>query len=166
MIGTATAVEVQVTEDIKVGASMLVADPERDVALLWIDPAAVASARPLSLECPAAETVRVVEGQQIFTIGSPFRQPQKAMTSGTVSRVSSDVIESNLILPNGSAGGPVFNADGNVVGVTSPEDDQNGRRRVGVRTVRAADVCRALVSAEEKMRGAVPPAERTFPWSR
>jgi Trypsin-like peptidase domain len=163
VIGTATSVEVQVTEDIKVGASVLVADPERDVALLWIDPAAVASARPLSLECPAAETVGVVEGQQIFTIGNPFRQPQKEMTSGTVRRVSSDVIESNLILPNGSAGGPVFSAEGNVVGVTSPEDDQNGRRRVGVRTVRAVDVCRALVSAEEKMRGAVPPSGAHLP---
>jgi S1-C subfamily serine protease len=39
-IGTATSVEVQLTRTVKVAASVLVADPGLDDALLWIDPKA------------------------------------------------------------------------------------------------------------------------------
>ena len=38
VIGTATSVEVQLTPAVKVAASVLAADPVRDVAVLWIDP--------------------------------------------------------------------------------------------------------------------------------
>src|SRR2546428_1216422 len=51
VIGTATSVEVQLTPAVKVAASVLAADPARDVAVLWIDPNVIASVRPVPLGC-------------------------------------------------------------------------------------------------------------------
>ena len=59
VIGTATSVEVQLSPAVKVAASVLAADPARDVAVLWIDPKVVASLRPVPLGCAqAGEAVR------------------------------------------------------------------------------------------------------------
>src|SRR5262249_12617521 len=116
-IGTATSVEVQLSPDVKVAARVLSADPVRDVAVLWVDPRVTASLRPVPLECAQAVRPPVVDGQDLFMIGVPLRE-QKGMTSGTVSRVEPHAIVSELRLPSGSAGGPVFTADGAVVGIT------------------------------------------------
>jgi hypothetical protein len=51
VIASASAVEVQVSPSIKVAARVLAADPMKDVAVLWIDPAIAASAQPVPLDC-------------------------------------------------------------------------------------------------------------------
>src|ERR1700682_97743 len=53
-IGTATSVEVQLSPALKVAASVLAADPVRDVAVLWIDPKVVAAFRSVPLGCAQA----------------------------------------------------------------------------------------------------------------
>src|SRR6185503_2107605 len=121
VVGTATSVEVQITPEIKVAATVLAADPVRDVAVLWIDPKALASVRPVPLGCAQGAKPPVVNGQALFTIGAPLRE-QKGMTSGTVSRVEPHAIASDLILPSGSTGGPVFTAGGGMIGITSVVD--------------------------------------------
>ena len=131
VIGTATSVEVQITKDIKVAARVLVADSERDVTVLWINPQAVTSMRPVLLGCNQTAKPPVTNGQELFTIGAPLSEP-KGMTSGTVSRVEPRTTVADFTLAAGSAGGPVFTAEGVVVGVTSDlesTNDQNGRRR-------------------------------------
>jgi len=159
VLGAATSVEVQLTPTIKVAGSVLAADATRDAAVVWIDPAVVASVKPIPLGC--AESVpSIVEGQRIFTMGSPFRQP-KELRAGTVSRADARGVVSDLVLTEGSLGGPVFNPDGGVVGITSLADAKE-RRRV-VRTVRTADVCGVLTAAEEKMRDAAPPSATRLP---
>lgn len=163
VVGTASFVEVQLTAAIKVAASVLVADAARDAAILWIDPAVIASMPLVPLGCPTAETLRVVNGQQIFAIGSPFRQQQKELASGRVIDVDARGLESDLVLAHGSVGGPVFNADGGVVGVTSVSADRDGRRRGDVRTVAAADVCRAMAAAEQRMANATSPSGAHLP---
>src|SRR6266536_377839 len=50
-LSAATSIEVQITPTVKVAARILVADSSRDVAVLWIDPTAVASVRPVPLGC-------------------------------------------------------------------------------------------------------------------
>src|SRR5204862_4105541 len=93
VIGTATSVEVQLSPDVKVAASILVADPMRDVAVLWIDPRVAAALRPVPLGCAqAAKPPDIVHaGQELFTIDAPLRE-QKGLTSGTVSRVEPHAI--------------------------------------------------------------------------
>jgi len=156
VIGTATSVEVQITPEIKVAASVLAADPVRDVAVLWVDPKVVTSVRPVPLGCAQAVKVPVVDGQELFTIGAPLRG-QKGMTSGTVSRVEPHAIVSDFRLARGSAGGPVFTAGGGVIGITSVVDDKDESRGGHSRVVRVDAACEALASAEKKMQDAAPP---------
>ena len=55
VIGTATSVEVQLTPaDQGGGAASSRQMPQRDVAILWIDPKVVASVRPVPLGCAPA----------------------------------------------------------------------------------------------------------------
>ena len=156
VIGTATSVEVQLSPDVKVAASVLAADPVRDVAVLWIDPRVAASLRPVPLGCAQAAKPPVVDGQELFTIGAPLRE-QKGMTSGTVSRVEPHAIVADFRLAPGSAGGPVFTAGGGVVGITSIVDDKDESRRGASRVVRIDDACDVVASAEKKMKDAAPP---------
>ena len=110
-LGTATSVEVQLTPTNKVESRVLASDAARNVAVLWIDPKTIASVRPLPLGCGQDAKPSVVEGQEIFAIGTPLRE-QKSINSGTVREASAQGIVFDLRLPSGSAGGPVFTGDG------------------------------------------------------
>ena len=162
VIGTATAVEVQLTPKVKVMARVLATDPERDVAVLWIDPTVAASVRPVPLGCSQAVRPPVVVGQELFTIGTS-RRDQKAMTSGTVLRVAPQSIVSDFRLPPGSAGGPVFTAGGGVVGITAVAADDDGSRGGASRVVPIDAACDAVASAEKKMQGAPSPNATLLP---
>ena len=154
-VGTATAIEVQVTPAIKVAASVLVADAARDVAVLWIDPAAVASIRPIPLACTQPAPT-LTSGEDIFTIGVPMRQP-KGLTPGTLTKVDAKGIVADMRLSRGSAGGPAFTPGGAVIGLSSLFDDKDDRSRTGSPIVRVADVCTVVAAAEKKMEGAAAP---------
>jgi hypothetical protein len=156
LIGNATSVEAQFGPVVKVAASVLVADPVRDVAILRIDPAVLASVRAVPLGCGLAAKPPLVDGQEIFTIGVPLRQ-QKGVTSGTVSHMSPNAMVSALELDRDGTGGPVFVADGSVVGMTSVVDGKDVRRREESRIVRIEDVCTVVASATEKMSDATAP---------
>ena len=162
VVGTATTVEVQLTPEVKVTARVLEADPMRDVAVLWIDPAAAASVRPVPLGCSSAARPPVVAKQELFTIGTPLRG-QKVITSGTISRVEPHSIVADFRLASGSAGGPVFNAAGGVVGITSVAADDDESRRRASRVVRIEDACDVMASAEKKMQDVPPPSATLLP---
>ena len=66
------------------------------------------------------------------------------MTEGT---------SSDLRLPSGSAGGPVFSADGVVVGLTS----------IPSRVVRTNAVCEVVAATAKTMKDAVPPDATHLP---
>ena len=146
-IGSATSVEVQITPAVKVAGTVLAADPVRDVAILRIDPTALASVQPVPLGCALPAKPPLVEGQEIFTIGTPLRE-EKGIGSGIVSRVEPHALVTDFLLASGSAGGPVFAADGGVVGITSVVDGKEESRRGASRVVRIDDACDVAASAE------------------
>ncbi len=160
-IGAATSAEVQLTRDRKVAARVLVADAERDVAILWLDPAAVAGVRPVPLACTSAGTP-IEEGVELFTVGDPLRG-DKDMTSGLVRGVTAKEVVTDVILPSGSAGGPVFAAGGTIVGLTSFGDGPEDARRRDARIVRLDAVCAALAPAEQAMKAGQPPGGALLP---
>jgi hypothetical protein len=162
VIGSATSVEVQLAPDLKVAASVLEADSERDVAVLWIAPQLTASIRPVQLECASTMKVPVTDGQEIVTISAPLRQ-RKGTQYGTVIRVSQHNIASDFNLPAGGAGGPVFTNEGRMVGITSLVDEKVGLRRGTARVVRIDGVCSVVASAEQKIKDAAPPAATRLP---
>jgi S1-C subfamily serine protease len=150
VVGTATSVEVQLTSSVKVSGRVLAVDTGHDVAVLWVDPKAIASIKPVPLGCvQQAPTVAAVKNDgQVFAIGAPFRQP-KDMTPGTTS---------DLVIPDGSDGGPVFTAEGAFVGLTSTADRTENTRRGRTSVRRAADVCEVVAAAERKMADVTPPS--------
>src|SRR3989442_3232749 len=129
---------------------VLAADPERDVAILWIDSKVAASVRPIPLGCQQAASPPVVDGQEIFTIAFPLRQ-QKGITPGNVSRVDAQRIVADFRLAQGGSGGPVFRADRGVVGITSVVDENDDRRGGTARVDRARDVCDVVAFTEQKI---------------
>lgn len=161
VVGTAAAVEVQLSRAVKVAASVLASDSATDVAVLRIDPAA-ATSPPVPLGCERVPTEFVAPGQAIYTIGG---LPLEAndLTSGTVSRVGAHAIASDLLVPAGSEGGPVFAADGAVVGISSLADGSEARTRMDSRVVPVADVCAAVTAAEKKAVAMPPPVGGSLP---
>jgi hypothetical protein len=162
VIGTATEVEVQLTPELKVMARVLAADPERDVAVLWIHPTVAASMRPVPLRCGPATRPAVVEDQPLFTIGAP-RRGQKGMTPGSASRVEPHAIVADFRLPPGTAGGPVFTAGGDAVGITTLTGDDLESSRSSSRVVRLDRACEVIASAASTMQGAPPPNGMRLP---
>ena len=160
-IGTATSVEVQLTRTVKVAARVLVADAGRDVALLWIDPKVIASTRPLPLTCTGTDAPPLAKGQEIYTFGVPVRQ-QMDLISGTVVRPGANMT-SDFILAGGTNGGPVFRADGGVIGLTSASNDDDASVRDDVSVVPVGQVCDAVAAAEKKMSAASPPGGAHLP---
>ncbi len=162
VVGTATSVEVQLTTALKVTGRVLAADAARDVAVVWIDPTVAGSVKPVPLGCTQTPKPSILDRQDIFTIGSPFRE-QKGLRAGTVKRVEAQAMESDLLLASGSAGGPVFTAAGAVIGLTSLVDEKDSRRNGESRVIRIDAVCEVVAVAEKKMNGATPPAGTPLP---
>jgi S1-C subfamily serine protease len=161
-IGSASAVDVQLTPSVKLAARVLVADRARDVAVLWIDPAATASVRPVPLDCAHASKPPFAEGQRVVAIGAPLRG-QKDLSKAVVIRVEPQASVANFRLAPGSTGGPVFSADGGVVGLSAVVDDEDERRRRDARIVPVGDVCEVVQSAEKAKQSVQRPAAALLP---
>jgi hypothetical protein len=160
-IGAATSAEVQLTREHKVAARVLAADAARDVAVLQIDPAAIAGVRPIPLAC-ASPGSPPADGADIVTIGQPLRG-ETDITFGVVSGTGAKGLGADLRLPSGSAGGPVFSAAGALIGLTSSVADPENTRRRDARIVRVGEICAALVPAEQAIAKGQPPAGTRLP---
>jgi S1-C subfamily serine protease len=155
-IGSATAVEVQLTPSTKVAARVLVADRTRDVAVLWIDPAAAANVRPVPLDCAdASKPSSFEDGQRLTTVGAPLRG-EKDVSLGKIVSVDAHASVANVRLEPGSVGGPVFNVTGRVVGLSSAADRD-------ARVVPVTDVCEMVTSAEKAKQTTQPPVAARLP---
>ncbi len=155
-IGSASAVDVQLTPSVKVAARVLVADRVRDVAVLWIDPVTTAAVRPVPLDCADGSRPAFADGQRLVAIGAPLRG-QKDVSSGSVIRVEPHATVADFRLAPGSSGGPVFSTGGGVVGLSSVVDDQDERRRRDARIVPVDDACEVVRSAKKAMQTAQRP---------
>lgn len=162
VIGSATAVEVQLTPSVKVAARVLVADRERDVAVLWIDPATTAMVRPVPLGCADGSKAPFADAQRVVAIGAPLRG-QKDVSLGEVVRVEPRASVADFRLAPGSTGGPVFSTAGGVVGISSVVDDQDESRPRDARIIPVQDACEVVRSAEKAMKTAQQPAGTLLP---
>src|SRR5262245_45168539 len=118
IVGAATSVEVQLSPAVKVAATVLAADADRDVAILRIDPSVISAVTPMALGCLSAAAPALAGGDELFAIGVPLRR-QKDITPGNVLRIEAKGIVTDLRLARGSTGGPVFKPDGSIVGITT-----------------------------------------------
>ena len=157
-VGSASTVEVEVTPARKVAGRVLAADAARGVAVVRIDAGAAASMAAVPLACGAGGRAALAEGQPLVAVGAPFRRSKTA--SGAVIRgIEGRIIAADFVLGTGSTGGPVFAADGRVVGISAPAGTDDGRRDSEAQVVRIEEVCAVLAAAETALSEiAAPPS--------
>jgi S1-C subfamily serine protease len=157
---------VQFDDRTKVRADLLAANPERDVALIRVSPAVLKDTKPVKL-ATAADLDRPREGEAVFTIGSPLNQ-KKVMTTGIISKVEKRAIISDVNINHGNSGGPLFDADGKVLGITTFGDPAtqggpgiSGVVRIDVATETVATAKAAVASSPAPTADLLPvePAE-------
>jgi len=118
VVGPSEYIALQFDPKRKVAAILLASDPERDVAVLWCDLSLLPDAISLELAKQDELYPSLIEGEKVFTIGSPLNQ-QKIVTSGIASKIEAKAIISDVNINHGNSGGPLFNSQGRVVGITT-----------------------------------------------
>jgi S1-C subfamily serine protease len=109
-------IAVQIDEKHRLPAILLGSDSEKDIAVLWVNLANFPNVKPVQLLQKG--NVPAEEGEKVFTIGSPLHQ-SKVMTTGIVSKVEARAIISDVNINHGNSGGPLFNSNGSVIGITT-----------------------------------------------
>ena len=162
VVGDATSVEVQLSRTVKVAGTVVAADGQRDVALVRIDPAVMASITPVPLGCPRTGPALIARGQEVFALAAPLRQ-ERGWTFGTVSRVDTRTIASDLTLAAGGTGGPAFTAAGDLAGITGLPDERDEPKRGATRIVRIERTCEVIAAAAAKVKDAPAPSGMHLP---
>ena len=125
VVADAVAITVKLYDGRELRATRLGTSPADDLALLQVDPDAVANIKYL----PLADPDDVQPGQMAIAIGSPFEE-LNSVSVGIVSGVGRsrrsilnrpipDLVQTDAALNPGNSGGPLLNSKGEVIGVNS-----------------------------------------------
>ena len=156
VVGNSQYLAVQFDREHKIAARLMAADAQKDVALLWVNVAAFPNAVPAPLYRATGGKAPVLEGERVFTIGSPLTL-DKIITTGIVSKVEPHTIMSDININPGNSGGPLFNGEGQVVGLTT--FGNRGEEGPGVSgIVRIEEALTLLEQNRAKATGTPPPA--------
>jgi len=156
VVGPSEYVAVQFDNQRKLPAVLLTADPKKDIAVLWFNLSAVPDVLVAPIAKAKSDQASVVEGERVFTIGSPLSQ-RKILTTGIVSKVEARAIISDININPGNSGGPLFNSLGFVVGITTfGEHERAGPGISGI--IRIEEALPLIDQAKEKMASAHPPS--------
>lgn len=146
VVAGATEVTVTLSDGTKLEAEVIGSDPMTDIALLRVE-----SDAPLpALAFGASDVMRA--GDQVFAIGNPFGLGG-TVTSGIVSATSrninsgpfDDFIQTDAAINRGNSGGPLFNADGEVIGVNTSIFSPDGGS-VGIGFAVPSDLVQTIVA--------------------
>lgn len=149
---------VQFDERRKASAVVVASDADKDIAILRIAPRVFDGAIAAPIARSGNGDASVVEGERVFTIGSPLNQ-RKIITSGIVSKIEPRAIISDININHGNSGGPLFNSLGEVVGVTTfgDNDPRGGPGISGI--VRIEQALPLLDEARKKLSEPAPEAK-------
>lgn len=145
---------------VRIPLKILRTDEKNDLALLSVD--VDLTSRPLPLA-----SALVSPGEQVFAIGNP-EGLEKTISQGIISglrkRGDRDLLQVTSPISHGSSGGPILNANGEVVGVAVGmlEDGQNLNFAVPVSYVRAILEERADAVTVSNVDGSLTDAKDTF----
>ncbi|MGD9564049.1 MAG: S1C family serine protease [Pyrinomonadaceae bacterium] len=118
VIDQSNEIRVRFDKRTAVKARVLAVDEERDLAVLQINLSAFPQSRILKLAARSSIDPPVVEGERVFTIGSPLDHG-KVLSSGIASKVEDRAIITDITFNSGNSGAPLFNSLGQVVGITT-----------------------------------------------
>ena len=117
VVHSSSYLAVQFDDKRKVPARLVTANADKDLAVIRFDPAAFPEGVVAALLSNEAASHLAV-GQRVFTIGNPLGR-EKALTTGVVSKIEKDSINSDININPGNSGGPLFTLDGQVAGITT-----------------------------------------------
>jgi S1-C subfamily serine protease len=159
VVGDAQSVYVSFSNSDSMRAEVVGKDPATDIALLKV----VASSRALKpLELGDSDDVDV--GDQVAAIGNPLGY-ERSITLGIVSALQRSltspggapidrVIQTDAVLNRGNSGGPLLNAQGRVIGVSSAIATDTGSGNTGIGFAIPINTVKDVV-AQLKARGHV-----------
>lgn len=121
VIDGADAIEVVFNDGQKIPADLIGTDPKTDIAVLKIDP----EKRPLK-QVSFGDSTRMRIGDWVMAIGNPFGLGG-TVTVGIISAINRDInsgpyddfIQTDAAINRGNSGGPLFNMDGQVIGINT-----------------------------------------------
>ncbi len=137
VISGSSSVSVKLSDGSSYKAAVVGSDPSTDLAVLHID-APSSKLVPLGL----ADSSKVAIGDGVVAIGNPFGL-DGSVTSGIVSALNREIvapdntpiegaIQTDAAINHGNSGGPLFDLQGKVIGITSQiQSDSGGNDGVG-----------------------------------
>jgi S1-C subfamily serine protease len=179
-IGNATDVEVEfggpaaaATDRVKVAGRVVATDRTQGVTIIWIHPEAIASRPPIAPTCTSGADLAlakaeasakaanaqplVTHDEKVVALIAPMLEPKSAVLGSTI-RPEAQSFRADWRLDAGSAGGPVFAADGTAIGITVGEVEDDRERRHDAYVIPLSNACRVIEAAAQKMTGATPPS--------
>jgi S1-C subfamily serine protease len=162
LIGKDTAVEVQLSATKKIAGRVVATDTSRNVAIIWVDPQAIAPAKPMKPGYAPDEGAALKDHEKVYSIEGRAGVA-KDLVSGEIDHLTPRVVSSNMPLGLEEAGAPVFTASGAVVGITTAPETESAVNEISPRAVRIDDARSALDEAGKKIEGATPPPAALLP---
>ena len=122
VIDGATTVQVTLTNGNTLNGKVLGTDPVDDLAIVSVDPSAVAGITPLTF----GDSSLVVPGQMAIAIGNPLGFTN-SITVGVISGLNRSIPDSNMrgmlqtdaAINPGNSGGPLLDENGTVIGINT-----------------------------------------------
>lgn len=157
VVSGATAIKVTLKSGNTVTGKIVGTDTADDLALISIDPAAVAGVTPLQL----GPSSMVKPGQMAIAIGNPYGLTE-SITLGIISGLNrslgtglTGMIQTDAAINPGNSGGPLLDINGQVIGInTAIESPSTGARGIGfaVPSDTASRVLPSLLAGQQVTR--------------
>jgi putative serine protease PepD len=143
-------VEIRFADESEEQGRVIGTDPSSDIAVIQVDLTGH-DVTPVQLGSSAGVEV----GDPVYAIGNPFGL-ERSLTAGIVSAVNrditapnnftiNDVIQTDAPVNPGNSGGPLLDASGNVIGVVSQIQSENGGN-IGIGYAVPSDTVRDVMS--------------------
>jgi S1-C subfamily serine protease len=149
----ASSVEVSFSNNESMKAKVIGKDPATDIAVLKVN-APSRALKPLTL----GDSTAVRVGDQVIAIGNPLGY-DRSVSSGIVSAVQRSitapnqvstighVIQTDAALNHGNSGGPLLNANGEVIGVNAQIAPSSSNANIGIGFAIPIDTVKQITSA-------------------
>jgi hypothetical protein len=161
VIGAATSVEVQLSPSVKVSGTVVASDVVRGIALVRINPSIALTGKVLPLGCDQA-AAPLAAGEEIVALEAPLAR-LRGTRAGSIESVLANVIDTDLVSSASGSGGPVFAADGRLIGITTLVPARDDQRVNRTRIVRVRRVCEFITSVAKQIQNAPPPSATYLP---
>jgi len=154
-------ISVMVDSVTRVPARVVAADHDADLALLRVHPDFLTGRSGLAVAVADSDSSVVQPGEHVLAVGFPLNQ-RMSVTTGIVSSVRHGAITSDARINHGNSGGPLLNLRGQVVGVNTFLETDEGTAGV-TGAVSLAPLGALIDRARAVVESSSLPAKRLLP---